>query len=104
MPQPPPQISDEARRAALAKAAAAKRARFEIKERLKAGELSLSELLSDIDDPIVARTKVLPILESLPQVGKVKARRTMESVGIAENRRLGGLGRKQRAELIEIFG
>jgi len=101
----PPQITDDARRAALAKAAEAKRTRAEIKERLKSGDLSLSELLRNADDDvIIARTKVLPILESLPGLGKVKARRTMESIGISENRRLQGLGSKQRAELIDVFG
>ena len=40
------------------------------------------------------------MLESLPGVGKVKARRTMEEIGIAETRRLRGLGDKQRSELL----
>lgn len=104
MPLPPP-ITEEARQAALAKAAEAKRVRVEIKQRLKAGDLTLSQLLSEADDDVItARTKVLPLLESLPGVGKVKARRTMESIGISENRRLQGLGSKQRSELVRFFG
>ena len=43
-------------------------------------------------------------LESLPGVGKVKSRRTMERIGIAESRRLRGLGDKQRRELLAVFG
>ncbi|MGH7425407.1 MAG: integration host factor, actinobacterial type, partial [Candidatus Methylomirabilales bacterium] len=41
----PPPLSDERRRAALAKAAEARRQRAELKERLKSGETSLKELL-----------------------------------------------------------
>jgi hypothetical protein len=43
------------------------------------------------------------VLESLPGVGKVKARRAMEDVGIAETRRLRGLGKEQRAKLLDMF-
>ena len=41
----PPQLSDEARQAALVKAAEARRARAEIKQRPKMGSLSLPQLL-----------------------------------------------------------
>ncbi len=100
----PPQLSDEARRAALVKAAEARRVRAELKQRLKDGSISVAELLARADaDDTVGRTKVLVALESLPGVGKVKARRTMDSIGIAENRRLRGLGIKQREELLEAF-
>ena len=36
--------------------------------------------------------KVVSVLESLPGLGKVKARRLMETVGISDSRRLQGLG------------
>jgi hypothetical protein len=100
----PPQLSLEQRQAALEKAAAARRARAELKERLKMGSLTLSELLEEADkDETVGKTKVLAALESLPGVGKVKARRTMEDIGIAETRRLRGLGKEQRKALLEAF-
>lgn len=103
MPQPP-KLTDEQRSAALEKAAHVRRVRAELKMRLKMGGLSFSELLELADnDPIVAKTKVLAILESLPGVGKVKARRTMDSVGIAESRRLAGLGPQQRQALLAEF-
>ncbi len=104
MPKPPP-LSDEARAAALAKAGEARRIRAELKQRLKMGSLSFAELLEQSDtDDIIGKTKVLAVLQSLPGVGKVKARRTMEDIGIADNRRLRGLGDKQRAELLDAFG
>jgi len=100
-----PELTDEQRRAALAKAAEARRARAEVKELLKMGSLSLSELLDRADgDVILAKMKVLAVLESLPKLGKVKARRTMDEVGISDSRRLRGLGTKQRAELVARFG
>lgn len=103
MPEPPPLTADQ-RRAALAKAAAARQARAELKERLKAGGLSLAQLFDMAPtDEVVAKTKVLTILESLPGVGKVTARRTMEELSIAESRRVQGVGDKQRAKLLEKF-
>ena len=100
-----PQLTDEQRRAALAMAAEARRVRAEIKELLKMGTLSLSELLDQSDnDKILAKMKVLSVLEALPKLGKVKARRTMDEVGISDSRRLRGLGSQQRAELVARFG
>ena len=37
------------------------------------------------------------MLESLPGVGKVKARKIMEDIGIADNRRVQGLGAVNRS-------
>ena len=100
-----PQLTDEQRRAALAKAAEARRVRAEIKELLKMGTLSLSELLDRSDnDRILAKMKVLSVLEALPKLGKVKARRTMDEAGSSDSRRLRGLGSQQRAELVARFG
>ena len=103
MPQPPV-LTPEQREAALAKAAIARRARAELKEKLKMGSLSLSELISRADnDDTVGKMKVLAVLEALPGVGKVKARRTMEEIGIADTRRVRGLGEQQRRALLQAF-
>jgi hypothetical protein len=100
----PPSLSPEQRQAALDKAAAARRERAELKEKLKMGSINLKELLRLADSQdVVAKMKVLSVLESLPGVGKVKARRTMEEVGISETRRVRGLGEQQRSKLLEAF-
>jgi signal recognition particle GTPase len=100
----PPQLTDEQRQAALAKAAEARRARAEVKEKLKMGSLKLSDLLDQAgQDDMIGKMKVVAVLESLPGVGKVKARRTMEEIGISETRRLRGLGDQQRKSLLEAF-
>jgi len=67
------------------------------------GSMTLNEAL-DSDDPNVGKLKVVSMLESLPGVGKVKARRVMEDVGIADNRRVQGLGAQQRAALLNQLG
>jgi signal recognition particle GTPase len=98
----PPSLSPEQRQAALAKAAAARRQRAELKDKLKMGSLTLRELIAQAEtDDIVGKMKVLAVLESLPGLGKVKARKLMEEVGISETRRLQGLGANQRQALFE---
>lgn len=66
------------------------------------GSLTLSEALNS-DDSNVGKLKVVSLLESLPGVGKVKARRTMEEIGIADTRRVRGLGEQQRKALLQAF-
>jgi hypothetical protein len=104
MPQPP-SLTPEQREQALAKAAAARRARAELKEKLKMGSVTLAELFADAaTDEHIGGMKVLAVIESLPGVGKVKARRTMEEIGIADTRRVRGLGEQQKRALLDAFG
>ena len=102
MPQPPA-LSREQRQEALAKAAEARRARAALKEQLKSGRTTLKELLARADDEVVGKMKVTSVLESLPGVGRVRARKLMEKLDISESRRMRGLGAKQRANLIVEF-
>ncbi len=104
MPQPPV-LTPEQRQAALAKAAEARKARAEVKGRLKIGSLTFPELLETAaNNETIAKMKVLTVLESLPGLGKVKARRLLDGVGISESRRVQGLGAKQRQELLDALG
>jgi len=98
----PPQLTPEQRTAALAKAAEARTARAELKNKLKLGTMSLREALASTDST-VGKLKVVSLLESLPGVGKVKARKIMEDIGIADNRRVQGLGQQQKATLLELL-
>ncbi|MCY3578126.1 MAG: integration host factor, actinobacterial type [bacterium] len=101
----PPQLTAEQRRAALAKAGEVRRKRAEVKQMLKMRSISLSDLLAQAEtDDVVAGTKVLAVLESLPGMGKVRARRMMEEIGIADSRRIRGLGDQQRASLLARCG
>jgi len=97
----PPALSPEQRQAALEKAADARRQRAEIKAKLKQGSLSLEDLFEQGDrDEALSKLKVVSVLESLPGVGKVQARRIMDELDISESRRLRGLGRNQREGLL----
>jgi hypothetical protein len=98
----PPILTPEQRAAALAKAAEARAARADIKARLKMGSITLREALNS-DDVNIGKLKVVSLLESLPGVGKVKARKLMEEVGIADNRRVQGLGEQQKRQLLKIL-
>jgi len=100
----PPQLTDEQRMAALAKAAEARRVRAEAKQLLKIGSLRLSELIKQAEtDDILAGLKVERVIASMPGIGKIKAKRMMETLGIADNRRLRGLGDKQKEALLAEF-
>src|SRR3954452_7475577 len=99
-----PQLTDEQRAAALEKAAAARRSRAELKERLKRGGTTLAEVLKQSDsDDVLGKMKVSALLEALPGVGKVRAAQLMERLEIAPSRRLRGLGDRQRKALLADF-
>ena len=101
----PPSLTKEQREAALKKAGEVRAARAELKEKLKMGSVTLADVLKQADsDDVVGKLKVLSLLESLPGVGKVKARRLMEEIGISESRRVKGLGPQQRQALLEQLG
>jgi transposase len=100
-----PSLTPEQRAAALEKAAAARQARAEVKNRLKYSQGSLSEVLEQArTDDVLGKLKVASLLESLPGIGKIKARAIMAEIGISETRRLRGLGPHQAEALVERFG
>ncbi len=97
-----PQLTDEQRKEALEKAAAARHARAELREQIKTGKVSVKEVLES-DDPIANRLKVSALIESLPGYGKAKAAKIMNELGISSTRRVKGLGARQREELLEAL-
>jgi transposase len=100
-----PSLTPEQRAAALAKAAEARRERAEVKNRLKHSGASLTEVLKEGEtNDVVGKMKVSALLEAMPGVGKVRAAQIMERIGIAENRRVRGLGANQVAALEREFG
>ncbi|MFC5999754.1 integration host factor, actinobacterial type [Quadrisphaera sp. GCM10027208] len=102
MPLPP--LTPEQRTAALEKAAAARRERAEVKNRLKYSQGSLRDVIDEgQQNDVVGKMKVSALLESLPGVGKVRARRIMAEIGISESRRVRGLGSHQIKALVERF-
>ncbi len=99
-----PPLTPEQRSAALEKAAVARRERAAVKNRLKYSQGSLAEVIAvGKDNDIIGKMKVSALLESMPGVGRVRARQIMGEVGISESRRVRGLGTNQAAALIARF-
>lgn len=99
-----PELADDDRRAALAKAKQARQDRAALKVALKAGEVGLDDVLEAADgNDVVAKMRAVEVLEALPGVGKVTARQLMDELAIADSRRLRGLGKRQRAALLARF-
>jgi hypothetical protein len=100
-----PTLTTEQRRAALQKAAAARQVRADLKVRLKASDATLADVIeeSKVDD-VVAKLRVVDLLQAMPGVGKVRAHEIMQRLGISGSRRLRGLGAKQAEALLVEFG
>jgi hypothetical protein len=97
-----PALTAADRSAALEKAIRARRDRSELRARLKSGNLTLSEVLHRSDE-VVGRMLVRQLLTAMPGVGRVRADRLMNTLGIAEGRRVRGLGPAQRARPLAAF-
>ena len=99
-----PPLTPEQRAQALEKAAIARRERSAVKNRLKYAQGSLAEVIADgKSNDVVGKMKVSALLESMPGVGRVRAKQIMDEVGISESRRVRGLGSNQIAALLSRF-
>lgn len=99
-----PPLTPEQRAAALEKAAQARRERAAVKNRLKYAQGDLGEVISDgKSNDVIGKMRVSALLESMPGVGRVKAKALMEDIGISESRRVRGLGQNQISALLARF-
>ena len=99
-----PPLTPEQRAAALGKAAEARRARAAVKNRLQYAQGDLGEVIDQgKKNDVIGKMRVSALLESLPGVGRVKARALMEDIGISESRRVRGLGQNQITALLARF-
>lgn len=99
-----PPLTPEQRKAALDKAASSRRERAEVKNRLKHSGGSIVEVLEQgRDNEVIGKMRVIDLLQSMPGLGKVRARQLMERLSISESRRVRGLGAKQIAALEREF-
>src|ERR1700722_11234684 len=100
-----PSLSPEQRAEALAKAGIARKERADVKNRLKRGTATIAEVIKEgASDDVIGKIKVSALIESLPGVGKVRARQVSEGRGTGGGRRVRGLGANQRAALEQEFG
>jgi transposase len=99
-----PRLTPEQRQANLDKAAASRRERAEVKNRLKHSGASLAEVVEEgQSNEVIGKMRVSDLLQSMPGVGKVRAKQIMERLGISESRRVRGLGVKQTSALKREF-
>lgn len=99
-----PTLSPEQLQAARQAATQARRARADLKAKVRSGELSLGAALDKAaNDEVLAHVKVVDLLKAMPRVGEKRAAEIMERLEIASNRRVRGLGRHQVAGLKAEF-
>lgn len=99
-----PPLTTEQRQAALDKAAASRRERAEVKNRLKHSGATLADVVAESrTNEVIGKMRVKELLQSMPGIGKVRAQQVMEKLKISETRRVRGLGAKQVVALVEEF-
>ncbi len=92
------------RSAAFESVAHTRAARSTFEEAVERGELDLEGIFARGDmDPVIGTMKILPLLEALPEVGKVSSRRALEAAGIAESARVGAVDGGRRSRLAEAL-
>ena len=96
-----PNISAEDRAKALEKAQKVRKERAAMREEMKSGKMTLGDVLARRSEDVVGGMRVKYVLESLPGIGKVRAKEIMDQIGIDENRKVKGLGSRQETALLE---
>jgi predicted flap endonuclease-1-like 5' DNA nuclease len=101
---PVPELTADQRRAALEKAAAVRKERAAVKERIRSSATTVQDVLHEgQDNDVIGKMRVVDLLQAIPGLGKVRARNLMERLGISESRRVRGLGANQVAALEREF-
>ena len=85
---------------ALTRAAEVRAQRAETKRAIKAGELDPLEAMGM---PVMQRLVVSDFFKALPGIGEAKAAKLMDRFGVSPRKRVGGLGHRQREEIVEYL-
>jgi hypothetical protein len=93
-----PERSLDQRMDALSRANEVRTLRAQLKRDLKAGRVSIGALLLD-PPPYLETAKVFDMLLAVPNLGRVKATKILNSCRVSPSKTLGGLSKRQRAEL-----
>ena len=89
---------------ASAKAAALRQAFEMVIEEVRSGDLDLDGAHTRADsDALTGAVFAVKVYEAVPGIGKVKARRTMEALGLDEDATLGAVPAAARAAILERF-
>jgi hypothetical protein len=97
-----PERSPNQRLAALARANEIRSQRAQLKRDLKAGRVSIQQLL---DEPpaYLGTAKVSDMLLAVPKYGRVKVNKILHNCRISPSKTIGGLSDRQRAELVGLL-
>ena len=97
-----PERSPNQRLAALARANEIRSQRAQLKRDLKAGRISIQQLLTA--PPIYLETaKVADMLLAVPKYGRVKVNKILHNCRISPSKTIGGLSERQRADLVTLL-
>ena len=97
-----PELTYEQRVDALNKALEARRVRAKLKQDLCDKKVTIKDVLA-MDDPAVKKLRVFDLISALPGIGKRRAEKIMDQCNISYSRRVKGLGRIQREDLLRYF-
>ena len=99
-----PSLTPEQRSLAVERAIAARRERAAVKARLKTAGTTIEQVIAaGAENEAIGKMRVSDLLESLPGIGPVRALQIMDELGIAQSRRVRGLGPGQTAALLRRF-
>lgn len=84
---------------ALKRANDIRSARARLKKDLKAGRVTINNLLHDPPEYVMT-AKVFDMLLAVPKYGRVKTNRILNGCRISPSKTIGGLSERQRAELV----
>lgn len=101
-----PILTEEERRQNLDKALKARRERAEVKTKLASGEMSVDDVfrLADDGNEAILRMPIESLIRSLPGYALSLAQKLMKRLRIAQSRRIRGLSKRQRNELLKALG
>lgn len=101
-----PILTEEERRQNLDKALKARRERAEVKTKLSSGEMSVDDVfrLADDGNEAILRMPVESLIRSLPGYALSRTQKLMKRLQIAQSRRIRGLSKRQRNELLAVLG
>ena len=98
-------LSDSDRKKGLEKARQVRKKRAEIKNLLKKGKLDMKSLFAreELFEEFVRNMKIIKLVSALPGNGKVNALKILKDLKISPNKKVGGLGNKQKGSFYKFF-
>lgn len=98
----PPSLTPEQRRAALLKAASARKERSAFKDEIRSGRRNWREAFDDSRESI-QKMRIKELLEALPGFGEIRVANILERADISKSRRIQGIGKNQKATLFNLL-